>query len=92
MPEPAVHLPHVGDVHLLQCAQITRFWVRHHACNDVAGLQTPQAMIEHTLTHFGRLDMLVNHAGVSRPAVPDAPDAVCKETWTLNFTSGRPLR
>jgi len=58
---------------------------------DVTGANTPQAIVEDTLGHFGRLDILVNNAGGSRPTAVDAPDAVWEESWTLNFTAVRRL-
>jgi 3-oxoacyl-[acyl-carrier protein] reductase len=58
---------------------------------DVTDPQTPQAVVEETLAHFGRLDILVNNAGGSRPTAVDAPDEVWEESWTLNFTAVRRL-
>jgi 3-oxoacyl-[acyl-carrier protein] reductase len=58
---------------------------------DVTDPQTPQAVVEETLAHFGRLDILVNNAGGSRPTAVDAPDEVWDESWTLNFTAVRRL-
>jgi 3-oxoacyl-[acyl-carrier protein] reductase len=58
---------------------------------DVTDPQTPQAVVEHTLAHFGRLDILINNAGGSRPTAVDAPDEVWEESWTLNFTAVRRL-
>jgi len=58
---------------------------------DVTDPRTPQAVVEHTLAQFGRLDILINNAGGSRPTAVDAPDAVWEESWTLNFTAVRRL-
>jgi 3-oxoacyl-[acyl-carrier protein] reductase len=58
---------------------------------DVTDPQTPHAIVENTLTQFGRLDILVNNAGGSRPTAVDAPDEVWEESWTLNFTAVRRL-
>jgi 3-oxoacyl-[acyl-carrier protein] reductase len=58
---------------------------------DVTEAKTPQAIVAETLTHFSRLDVLVNNAGGSRPTAVDAPDAIWEESWTLNFTAVRRL-
>jgi 3-oxoacyl-[acyl-carrier protein] reductase len=58
---------------------------------DVTDSRTPRAIVAEALAQFGRLDILVNHAGGSRPTAADAPDAVWEESWTLNFTAVRRL-
>ncbi len=37
----------------------------HAVCGDIADLDTHQGFIDNTVKHFGRLDCLVNNAGVS---------------------------
>jgi 3-oxoacyl-[acyl-carrier protein] reductase len=58
---------------------------------DVTAPQTPQAIVEETLAHFGRLDILVNNAGGSRPTAVDAADDIWEESFALNFTAVRRL-
>jgi 3-oxoacyl-[acyl-carrier protein] reductase len=47
---------------------------------DVKDTHAPQTIVEATLAHFGRLDILINNAGGSRPTAVDAPDAIWEES------------
>jgi 3-oxoacyl-[acyl-carrier protein] reductase len=58
---------------------------------DVTDPNTPQAIVDETQARFGRLDILINNAGGSRPTAVDAPDEVWEESWTLHFTAVRRL-
>ena len=58
---------------------------------DVTDPHTPQTIVEATLAHFGRLDILINNAGGSRPTAVDAPDVIWEESIALNFTAVRRL-
>ncbi len=49
------------------CEQITALSRRAYAVTgDLAQRETPQALIEQTLQHFGQLDILINNAGAIR--------------------------
>src|SRR4030095_6202487 len=44
---------------------------------------------EAALAAYGRVDILINNAGGSRPIAWDAPDAAWDESFSLNFTAVR---
>ena len=58
---------------------------------DVTDPKSVAALFAATHKKFGRLDLLINNAGGSRPTAVDAPDEVWEESWTLNFTAVRRL-
>jgi uncharacterized protein len=58
---------------------------------DVLAQQTPQAIVEHTLRVFGRIDVVVNNAGVAHAAaLLDESDAEIERQWQLHVAA--PLR
>ena len=52
---------------------------------------TPAYLAAEALSHLGRIDILVNAAGGSRPISHDAPEEKWEEGMTLNFTRLRQL-
>jgi 3-oxoacyl-[acyl-carrier protein] reductase len=60
------------------------------AC-DILDDDAPAKIAASALEHLGRVDVLVNCAGGSRPLPIDAPEAAWTEAMTLNFTRQRQL-
>ena len=58
---------------------------------DITGDNAAATLRDTVLGAFGRLDILINNAGGSRPIPPDAPDQQWDEAFALNFTSVRRL-
>lgn len=59
---------------------------------DLATRDGPAAIAAQTLAAFGgHVDILINNAGASRPAPPDAGDEFWEEALALNFDSARRL-
>jgi len=57
----------------------------HHAVYDGADWATHQAWVDAAFQRFGRIDGLVNNAGVSRAmTIRDATEAALDEIWTVN--------
>ncbi len=66
--------------------------VRPHALAiDLADRMAPARVREEALGRLGRVDVLVNNAGGSRPTAMDAPDRVWDESFAINFTAVRKL-
>ncbi|HEV7822301.1 MAG TPA: SDR family oxidoreductase [Burkholderiales bacterium] len=64
----------------------------HIAVVDIMEEGAPQKLVQEALTALGRIDILMNCAGGSRPPVPvDAPEAEWSEVLTLNFIRVRQL-
>jgi 3-oxoacyl-[acyl-carrier protein] reductase len=64
----------------------------HIAVVDIMEEGAPQKLVQEALTGLGRIDILMNCAGGSRPPVPvDAPEAEWSEVLTLNFIRVRQL-
>ena len=58
---------------------------------DVMEEGAPQAIADVALAELGRVDILINNAGGSRPMPVDAPEERWVEAMTLNFTRPRQL-
>ena len=63
----------------------------HIAIIDIMGADAPQRLAQDALAGLGRVDILINCAGGSRPLPIDAPEAKWEEAMTLNFTRVRQL-
>ncbi len=63
----------------------------HVAPVDVLAEGAPQALAQEALKALGRIEILINCAGGSRPLGIDAPDEKWHEAMTLNFTRVRQL-
>ena len=67
-------------------------WVRPHVMAvDLADRGAAARVRDEALARLGRVDVLVNNAGGSRPTAMDAPDAVWDESFAINFTAVRAL-
>jgi len=58
---------------------------------DIMDEAAPENLAEHALERMGRVEILVNCAGGSRPLPLDAPEEKWIEAMTLNFTRQRQL-
>jgi 3-oxoacyl-[acyl-carrier protein] reductase len=58
---------------------------------DVMAEEAVGKIVSHSLAQLGRVDILVNCAGGSRPIAIDAPEERWQEAMTLNFTRVRQL-
>ena len=58
---------------------------------DLYDPQVPPAIARDVLARHGRIDVLVNSAGGSRPMSVDADDAAWDEAFALNFSAARRL-
>jgi 3-oxoacyl-[acyl-carrier protein] reductase len=58
---------------------------------DLTSSEGPAALAAAVAATFGRLDVLVNCAGGSRPLPPGAPEQAWEEALALNFTAARRL-
>ena len=58
---------------------------------DLTAPGEPERLAREVLGRFGRVDILVNSAGGSRPLPVDAPEAAWEEAMLLNFTALRRL-
>jgi 3-oxoacyl-[acyl-carrier protein] reductase len=58
---------------------------------DLTTTDAPSMIRDAVLGAFGRLDILINNAGGSRPIAADAPDNEWDEAFDLNFTAARRL-
>jgi 3-oxoacyl-[acyl-carrier protein] reductase len=58
---------------------------------DVMAEDSPQSLTDEALRALGRVDILINCAGGSRPLPVDAPEERWVEAMTLNFTRVRQL-
>jgi NAD(P)-dependent dehydrogenase (short-subunit alcohol dehydrogenase family) len=67
-----------ADLHSTQHQAITP---EHTLCvpTDVTNPESVRALFDTTLTHFGRVDLLFNNAGIGAPAVPI--DELALEQW-----------
>jgi NAD(P)-dependent dehydrogenase (short-subunit alcohol dehydrogenase family) len=67
-----------ADLHSTQHQAITP---EHTLCvpTDVTNPESVRALFDTTLTHFGRVDLLFNNAGIGAPAVP--VDELTLEQW-----------
>lgn len=63
----------------------------HIAIVDIMEEDAPQRLAQDALDGLGRVDILVNCAGGSRPLPIDAPEEKWMEAMTLNFTRVRQL-
>ncbi len=63
----------------------------HIAIIDIMAADAPQRLAHEALAGLGRVDILINCAGGSRPLPIDAPEAKWEEAMTLNFTRVRQL-
>lgn len=63
----------------------------HISIIDIMEADAPQRLSQDALTGLGRVDILINCAGGSRPLPIDAPEAKWEEAMTLNFTRVRQL-
>ena len=80
-----------GNSHSPQttCETITQAGgVAHGVTGDLAQPETPRSLIDQTLDRFGRLDILINNAGIIRraPAV-EYPDVDWAAVLEVNLTS-----
>ena len=80
-----------GNSHSPQttCETITQAGgVAHGVTGDLAHAETPRSLIDQTLDRFGRLDILINNAGIIRraPAV-EYPDVDWAAVLEVNLTS-----
>ncbi len=58
---------------------------------DIMEADAPQRLAQDALAGLGRVDILINCAGGSRPLPIDAPEEKWEEAMTLNFTRVRQL-
>jgi 3-oxoacyl-[acyl-carrier protein] reductase len=58
---------------------------------DLCDAQVPHGIANDVLARHGRIDILVNSAGGSRPMAVDADDAAWDEAFALNFSAARRL-
>ncbi len=58
---------------------------------DLYDRAVPQRIATQVLAQFGRVDILVNCAGGSRPLPTDAPDEAWDEAFAVNFTAVRKM-
>jgi 3-oxoacyl-[acyl-carrier protein] reductase len=58
---------------------------------DIMDEDAPPSLAKAAFDALGKIDILVNSAGGSRPLAIDAPDAQWSESMTLNFTRVRQL-
>lgn len=58
---------------------------------DISAPEAPCIISANAISALGRVEILVNCAGGSRPLPVDAPDAAWEEAMTLNFTRHREL-
>jgi len=58
---------------------------------DLYDAQVPHGIVGDVLARLGRVDILVNSAGGSRPMAVDADDAAWDEAFALNFSAARRL-
>ena len=63
----------------------------HIVAIDIMEADAPQRLAQDALAGLGRVDILINCAGGSRPLPIDAPEAKWEEAMTLNFTRVRQL-
>jgi 3-oxoacyl-[acyl-carrier protein] reductase len=56
---------------------------------DLYAPDAPNRLRDAALSAYGRVDILINNAGGSRPIAWDAPDAAWDESFSLNFTAVR---
>jgi 3-oxoacyl-[acyl-carrier protein] reductase len=63
----------------------------HIAIIDIMEADAPQRLARDALAGLGRVDILINCAGGSRPLPIDAPESKWEEAMTLNFTRVRQL-
>lgn len=56
---------------------------------DLYAPEAPGRLRDAALSAYGRVDILINNAGGSRPIAWDAPDAAWDESFSLNFTAVR---
>lgn len=63
----------------------------HIEVADIMDADAPQRLAKNALAGLGRVEILVNCAGGSRPLPVDAPDEQWEEAMTLNFTRVRQL-
>ncbi len=63
----------------------------HIVMVDIMAEGAPQNLAQEALTALGRIDILINCAGGSRPLPIDAPEERWHEAMTLNFTRVRQL-
>ena len=63
----------------------------HVAAADVMAEGSPQLLAQEALKALGRIEILINCAGGSRPLGIEAPDEKWHEAMTLNFTRVRQL-
>jgi len=80
-----------GNSHSPQttCETITQAGgVAHGVTGDLAQTETPRSLVEQTLDRFGRLDILINNAGIIRraPAV-EYPEVDWAAVLEVNLTS-----
>jgi len=67
-------------------------WVRPHALAlDLSDRASAGQVREEALARLGRVDVLVNNAGGSRPTAVDAGDDVWDESFAINFGAVRRL-
>jgi len=56
---------------------------------DLHTPDAPERIRDATLSAYGRVDILINNAGGSRPIPWDSPDAAWDESFSINFTAVR---
>src|SRR5512145_1513439 len=67
-------------------------WRRPHALAiDLADRGAPARVRDEAVSRLGRVDIVVNNAGRSRPTAVDASDDVWDESFAINFTAVRKL-
>ena len=67
-------------------------WVRPHALAiDLADRASAARVRDEAVARLGRVDILINNAGGSRPTAVDAPDEVWDESFAINFIAVRRL-
>src|SRR3974390_1125820 len=63
----------------------------HVVIVDIVAEGAPRKLAQEALAALGRIDILINCAGGSRPLPIDAPEEKWHEAMTLNFTRVRQL-